>query len=178
MRKTRRDRYNEKIANGEVKHYPFSLCSVNFQCDENIAYLVRTAACFGLRDIHVIGSIPNYEDMRRKSGTLHDYVNIHQYSTPSQFMEYARRTGMNVISVELTDGAINLHDLNIPKIIEKTNNICFVVGNETTGVPAEILHTTNSVYIPMPGAGFCLNTSQAANIIIYEAIKQMEQQNE
>jgi hypothetical protein len=37
MRKTRRDRYNEKIANGEVKHYPFSLCAVNFQCDENEA---------------------------------------------------------------------------------------------------------------------------------------------
>jgi tRNA(Leu) C34 or U34 (ribose-2'-O)-methylase TrmL len=25
----------------------------------------------------------------------------------------------------------------------------------------------------MPGAGFCLNTSQAANIIIYEAVKQL-----
>ena len=48
MRKTRRDRYNEKIANGEVKTFPFSLCAVNFQCDENIAYLIRTAACFGL----------------------------------------------------------------------------------------------------------------------------------
>jgi tRNA G18 (ribose-2'-O)-methylase SpoU len=176
MRKTRRDRYNEKIANGEVKYYPFSLCAVNFQCDENLAYLVRTAACFGLRDVHVIGSIPNYEDMRRKSGTLHDYVNIHQYSTPSQFMEYARRTKMCVISVELTDGAINLHDLDIPSIVKENNNICFVVGNETTGVPAEILHTTNSVFIPMPGAGFCLNTSQAANIVIYEAVKQMEEQ--
>jgi tRNA(Leu) C34 or U34 (ribose-2'-O)-methylase TrmL len=28
----------------------------------------------------------------------------------------------------------------------------------------------------MPGAGFCLNTSQAANIVIYEAVKQMEEQ--
>ena len=177
MRKTRRDRYNEKIANGEVKYYPFSLCAVNFQCDENLAYLVRTAACFGLRDVHVIGSIPNYEDMRRKSGTLHDYVNIHQYSTPAQFMEFARRTGMNVVSVELTDGATSIHDLNIPKIVDAIGNICFVVGNETSGVPEEILLRTDSVYIPMPGAGFCLNTSQAANIVIYEAVKQMEEHN-
>ena len=177
MRKTRRDRYNEKIANGEVKYYPFSLCAVNFQCDENLAYLVRTAACFGLRDVHVIGSIPNYEDMRRKSGTLHDYVNIHQYSTPAQFMEFARRTGMNVVSVELTDGATSIHDLNIPKIVDAIGTICFVVGNETSGVPAEILLRTDSVYIPMPGAGFCLNTSQAANIVIYEAVKQMEEHN-
>jgi tRNA G18 (ribose-2'-O)-methylase SpoU len=174
MRKTRRERYNSKITNGEVKYYPFSICSVNFQCDENIAYLIRTAACFGLKDVHVIGSLPHYEDVRRKSGTLHDYVNIHQYSNPSQFLDYARRIGMHVISVELTDGAINLHDIDIPETVTKYGHICFVVGNETTGVPAEISLTTPAVYIPMPGPGVCLNTSQAANIVIYEAVKQME----
>ena len=33
---------------------------------------------------------------------------------------------------------------------------------------------SNRIFIPMPGAGACLNTSQAANIMIYEAVKQME----
>jgi len=28
----------------------------------------------------------------------------------------------------------------------------------------------------MPGVGFCLNTSQAANIILYEATKQYDKQ--
>ena len=173
MRKTRRDRYNEKIANGKVNNYPFSICSVNFQCDENIAYLIRTAACFGLQDVHVIGSLPHYEDVRRKSGTLHDYVNIHQYSNPSQFLDYARRTNMCVISIELTDNAYNVHNIDFKQLTRQYEHICFVVGNETTGVPAEILHTTESIFIPMPGAGVCLNTSQAANIVIYEAVKQM-----
>ena len=173
MRKTRRDRYNEKIANGKVKNYPFSICSVNFQCDENIAYLIRTAACFGLQDVHVIGSLPHYEDVRRKSGTLHDYVNIHQYSNPSQFLDYARRTNMCIISIELTDNAYNVHNIDFKQLTRQYEHVCFVVGNETTGVPAEILHTTDSIYIPMPGAGVCLNTSQAANIVIYEAVKQM-----
>jgi tRNA G18 (ribose-2'-O)-methylase SpoU len=175
MRKTRRDKYNEKIVNGKVKNYPFSICAVNFQCDENIAYLIRTAACFGLRDVHVIGSLPHYEDVRRKSGTLHDYVNIHQYSNPSQFLEYARRTGMCVMSIELTDDAMNIYDVDVSNLVNEHKHICFVVGNETTGVPAEILHTTESVFIPMPGAGVCLNTSQAANIMVYEAVRQMEE---
>jgi len=26
----------------------------------------------------------------------------------------------------------------------------------------------------MPGVGYCLNTSQAANILLYEAVKQFE----
>jgi tRNA (guanosine-2'-O-)-methyltransferase len=173
MRKTRRDRYNAKLASGKVKTFPFSICAVNFQCDENIAYLIRTAACFGLQDVHVIGSMPDYEDVRRKSGTLHDFVNIHQYSNPSQFLDYARRTKMCVISIELTDEAVNLHDIDFSSLLEEHKHICFVVGNETTGVPAEITHTTPNIFIPMPGVGACLNTSQAANIVIYEAVKQM-----
>jgi tRNA(Leu) C34 or U34 (ribose-2'-O)-methylase TrmL len=47
-----------------------------------------------------------------------------------------------------------------------------VVGNESTGVPIEILLNSEKIYIPMPGVGFCLNTSQAANIVLYEAVKQ------
>jgi tRNA G18 (ribose-2'-O)-methylase SpoU len=81
---------------------------------------------------------------------------------------------MCVITIELTDNAMNIYDIDIPNLVNEHKHICFVVGNETTGVPSEILHTTESVFIPMPGAGACLNTSQAANIMIYEAVKQME----
>ncbi len=111
MRKTRRDRYNAKLASGKVKTFPFSICAVNFQCDENIAYLIRTAACFGLQDVHVIGSMPDYEDVRRKSGTLHDFVNIHQYSNPSQFLDYARRTKISFICFHLGSNASFFFDL-------------------------------------------------------------------
>ena len=51
--------------------------------------------------------------------------------------------------------------------------VCVVVGNERTGVPEEILQNSNSIYIQMPGIGYCLNTSQTANIILYEAVKQL-----
>jgi tRNA G18 (ribose-2'-O)-methylase SpoU len=172
--KTRRDRYNSKIASGNVKYYPISLCAINFQCDENLAYLVRTAACFGLRDLHVIGSINSYEEMRRKSGTLTDYVNVHQYSTPTQFLEYSRRTNMRVISAELDDSSFNVHNFDFVSTIKESGHICIVVGNETTGVPVEILNNSTKIYIPMPGPGFCLNTSQTANIMVFEAVKQLE----
>jgi len=49
-----------------------------------------------------------------------------------------------------------------------------VVGNEQAGIPTEILARSDVVYIEMPGVGYCLNTAQAANIILYEAIKQYE----
>ena len=40
-------------------------------------------------------------------------------------------------------------------------------------IAIEILRNSDKVYIPMPGVGFCLNTSQTANIFLYEAAKQM-----
>lgn len=172
---TRRERYNEKIANGYVKNFPISLCAINFQCDENLAYLIRTAACFGSENLHVIGSLPDYEELRRKSGTLNHYVNMHQYSTPSQFLDYARQTKMKVISAELDDEAKNIHSYDFVNTINLHGHICIVVGNETTGVPTEILANSEKIFIPMPGAGFCLNTSQTANIMVYEAVRQIEE---
>lgn len=172
---TRRDRYDNKIKNGEAKSFPISLCAINFQCDENLAYLIRTAACFGSTDLHVIGSIPSYEELRRKSGTLNHYVNLHQYSTPSQFLQYARKSGMGVLSAEIEDDAKNIHSYDFVNAINRYGHICVVVGNETTGVPQEILANSEKIFIPMPGLGFCLNTSQTANIMMYEAVKQIQQ---
>jgi tRNA G18 (ribose-2'-O)-methylase SpoU len=171
---TRRGRYDDKITSGAVRNFPISLCAINFQCDENLAYLIRTAACFGSENLHVIGSLPNYEELRRKSGTLNHYVNMHQYSTPSQFLDYARQTRMGVLSAELDDEAKNIHSYDFVNAINRYGHICIVVGNETTGVPAEILANSEKIYIPMPGAGFCLNTSQSANIMMYEAVRQIE----
>jgi len=52
--------------------------------------------------------------------------------------------------------------------------ICLVVGNEQIGVPAEILARSVVLYIEMSGVGYCLNTSQAANILLYETVKQFK----
>ena len=175
---TRRDRYDNKIKNGEAKSFPISLCAINFQCDENLAYLIRTAACFGSTDLHVIGSIPSYEELRRKSGTLNHYVNLHQYSTPSQFLQYARKSGMGVLSAEIEDDAKNIHSYDFVNAINRYGHICVVVGNETTGVPQEILANSEKIFIPMPGLGFCLNTSQTANIMMYEAVRQIEMERD
>jgi len=54
-------------------------------------------------------------------------------------------------------------------------DICLVVGNEEIGVPIEILSIAETVYIPMPGVGYCLNTAQTANILLYETVHRYEE---
>lgn len=168
---TRRQRYNNKI--NTAKKFPVSIATVNFMCDENIAYVIRTAACFGLSDVHVIGSLPEPKEVRRYSGTLNDYVQIHQYKNPHDFLVAMKNKGITLVSLELCEDAQNIENYNF----DFDNHICIVTGHETTGIPVEILNNSEKVYIPMDGVGFSLNTSQAANIAAYEAVKQYRKIN-
>ena len=72
---------------------------------------------------------------------------------------------------ELDSESVNLYDYAWEF---DTHNI-IVVGNEMDGIPTEILDAADDkVYIPMPGQGFCLNTSQAGNIMAYDYVLKKE----
>lgn len=163
---TRRQRYNNKI--NTAKKFPISIATINFMCDENLAYVVRTAACFGLTDVHVIGAIPEYKEMRRYSGTLNEYVQMYQYRNPHEFLVAMKNKGIKLVSLELCDDSKSIENYTY----NFDDHICIVTGHETTGIPVEILNNSEKIYIPMDGVGFSLNTSQAANIATYEAVKQ------
>jgi tRNA G18 (ribose-2'-O)-methylase SpoU len=168
---TRRDRYDSKLST--AKKYPIELATVNFQHEVNLAYLIRAAACFGITTINVIGSIPSRRVLNQLSGSTADYVNLRQFSTPKEFLEYSRNCGLKLVSAELDTDAVPVQEYKF----DFTSKVCVIAGHETTGVPVELLVNSDVVYIPMPGLGFCLNTAQAANIILYEATNQYEKSN-
>jgi tRNA G18 (ribose-2'-O)-methylase SpoU len=146
---TRRERYDSKAI--QAKTFPVSLTAINFHCDENLGYLIRTAACFGATAVNVIGCIPDKKELRAFSGSLVDYIQINQFSTPEEFIEFSRSENIELVSAELTEGASNLEHYSF----DCDKKISIVVGNET---------------------GYCLNTAQTANIMLYEAVKQYKKQ--
>jgi tRNA G18 (ribose-2'-O)-methylase SpoU len=163
---TRKERYLNKGVT--AKTYPVSVATTNFISDDNVAFVMRALACFGGRDIHIIGRVPKTSELRRLSGGTNELVNIVQHKRPEDFISYTRKNKSHVIVAELVEGAIDINHCSIP--LDK--EVIFVVGNEMDGVPVEISITANqSIYIPMPGKGFCLNTSQTANILLYEYAK-------
>ena len=165
---TRRQRYDKKLKNAQK--YPISLCAINFRVDDNLGYLVRSAACFGAERLYVIGHVPERSRIKASSGSLTDYVEIIQFSCPSEFLTQIELEGIKVISAELVEGARPLSSYTF----DFSRPVCLVVGNEQVGVPTEILMQSEVLYIPMPGVGYCLNTAQAANILLYEAVKQFK----
>ncbi len=165
---TRRERYDKKLKKSQK--FPIELCTVNFMHDGNIGYLIRAAACFGVQKIHVIGSFPSRAVLNPLSGSLYDYVQIQKYSSPSQFLDMAKSKQMSLISAEISEDSRSIFSYSFPI----NSHLCLVVGQERIGIPIEILLNSEAkIEIPMPGVGFCLNTSQAANILLYEATKQL-----
>ncbi len=167
---TRRQRYDKKFKT--AKKYPISLCAINFRVDDNFGHLIRSGACFGADRIYIIGHLPSRADIKGSSGSLYDYITIEQFSTPREFVTKMQNRGIKIIAAELVTGAIPLDSYNF----NFDCDVCLVVGNEQTGIPPEILASSDILYIRMPGPGYCLNTAQTANIVLYEAIRQYEGQ--
>ena len=163
--KTRKQRYNEKKK--AAKYLPVSFCTVNFMFEENVAYLTRAAACFGIENIYVIGSLPSHDVLRSHSGSTQDLVSFTKFKTPSEFLEFARKNNADIISAEISNRSVSLHDCNF----NPSKETIIVLGHETLGVPVEILEKSSHVEIPMNGPGFCLNTSFAGTVIAYEIAK-------
>jgi len=156
-----------------VKTYPISIATVNFLHDGNLGFIIRAAACFGANRVHVIGPVPPARALKALSKTLSDYVSIEQHSDPQKFIEYAKKQDYNLVCAATKEKATSIHDY----VFDFDRPICIVVGHEQTGIPADLSGCSDAVFIPMPGVGDSLNTSQTANIMLYEITKRLEERN-
>ena len=165
-KRTRKERYREKLKNATF--LPITLGCVNFMHEGNLGFLIRSAACFGVRDVHVIGYLPDRSEIKRLSGSTCDFINLIQHKSPSDFVNWSIESKTKIVAAEICEKSSKLrkYRFNFDK------NICIFTGHETTGVPGGIIQAADCVEIEMPGLGFCLNTAQAANIVLYEASKQ------
>lgn len=164
----------QRAANKESKcvWMPVSVACINFGSDGNLAFLIRAAACFGAKNIYVIGNTSiKRAHLNDLSGSTYDFVNLLFFQNPTEFLAYSRKRNIKLVSLEISDTmpTTSLDDYQFDFTQEEN---CIVVGSETTGVPVEIMKNSDIVTIPMRGISFCLNTSQTGNIALYVASKQ------
>jgi len=174
---TRRERYNKKLK-GSIE-LPVSIGTIHFKHEVNLAYAVRASVCFGSPDIYVIGSVPPRRIMNELSGSLYDYLKVRQFKNTSAFLENIRKNDIQLISVELPEADSNFKARPLEGYkFDFSKKICVVVGNESIGVPVDILANSDEIiYISMSGVGYCLNTATAGTILLYEAAKQFKESN-
>lgn len=154
---------------GEAVKFPVSLACIHLFSDGNLGFIIRAAACFGASEVLVIGALPSYRDLRQYSCGTNNLIDIKVFSNTREFMHYCRSNDIHIVSLELCDKAVDITKYTFPK----DKKVCIITGNESAGVPGDIIHNSDCIFIPNPGIAPCMNTSQAANVALYEYVRQV-----
>jgi len=137
----------------------------NSSGNKNIALGVRAFAVLGFSKFFIIGK-KGY-DARPEVGAK-NYIEVVKLPMidPQTFFE-----GLNPVLVE--QKGLPLEEFNFKPFIDSDKPICFIMGNESEGLPHEILTLGfPRITIAQYGVVRSLNVSVAASIVAYEYLKQ------
>jgi tRNA (guanosine-2'-O-)-methyltransferase len=132
----------------------------------NVGSIIRTAAAFGVERIWLCGDTapPGHPSARRTALGTERFIAFENEPAASAAAATAAADGLRVIAVELTDGAVPLHDAPLD------GDVCLALGNEDRGCSPALLDAADVVaYIPQTGRVGSLNVAAAAAIVLAEA---------
>lgn len=172
--------------------YPYSIALVNLNGGLNIGMIMRSACLYGCDKVYLLGQRKydkraavgahhyldtehigdsKINDHSRESRMIKDYTPIDE----TAFIEVMKRNDTTPIFIE--QGGINI--LEAPWGQWKHKKICFVFGNESRGIPDNILATQKvfpgSIVMSLPQHGVMrsLNVAVAAGIVMWEYYRNM-----
>ena len=132
----------------------------------NVGSIIRTAAAFGVERIWLCGNcaLPDHPSARKTALGTERLVSCESEPSAAAAAAAAAADGLRVIAIELTDGAIPLHEAPL------SGDVCLALGNEDHGCSAALLAAADVVaYIPQTGRVGSLNVAAAAAIVLAEA---------
>ena len=138
----------------------FAVAAFSLDIDTNIQVIYRNLACFNGKEMFIIGSRKWF---RGATNGLENFIPITYCKTPTAFIQQSRAAGYALVSVELSESAVDVADAIYPK------KPCFILGNETYGVTGDVIHRSDLVVqIPMNGVHPCLNVAVTSGIIMHD----------
>lgn len=130
----------------------------------NVGSILRSAAAFSVDHLWLVGA-PSPSDAKVQKTALGSqrFCTWTFHDTSSDAVGAARKAGYRVVGVELAEGALPLHELDL------AGDICLAVGHEDRGLSKELLGDCDAVgYIPQLGRIGSLNVATATAIACYE----------
>ena len=132
----------------------------------NVGSIIRTAAALGVEQIWLCGdsASPDHPSARKTALGTDRLVSWAKEQDAAAAAAAAAASGLRVVAIELTDGAVPLHEAPL------SGNVCLAVGNEDRGCSAGLLGVADAVaYIPQTGRVGSLNVAAATAIALAEA---------
>jgi len=145
----------------------FNIVLIEPEIPQNTGNIARTCACTGAA-LHLVKPFKfeiTDKNLKRAGLDYWDKVRVMYYDSVADFL--MQNKGAEMFFIE-TGTKKRYTDVSYP------HNAFIVFGQETKGLPAELLaqFPDRVLTIPMNGAVRSLNLSNAAAIVLYEALRQ------
>ncbi|WP_298533777.1 TrmH family RNA methyltransferase [uncultured Algibacter sp.] len=157
--------------NFKRRKFPITLVCDHVTNAPNIGSLFRIADAFGIKKLILCGSdITLGRKMAKTARSTEKVVEYNICESALETIKTLKTSGHQIISLEITSTSKPLHTF----MFSTKKPIVIVIGDESFGVSDAILKESNHViHIDMYGHNSSMNVVQAANITLYEAIKQL-----
>jgi len=131
----------------------------------NVGAIVRTSAAYRVERLWLAGATPSLSapGVAKTALGTDRYVASEMVPTGADAVAAAHEDGFVVVGIELCDGAVPLHQLDLPA------DVCLAVGHEDHGLARATVDACDHVaFLPMLGRVGSLNVATATALAIYE----------
>ena len=158
-----------------IPRLPISILIEDIRSVHNVGSIFRSADGFGAEKIYLTGytAHPPRADLPKTALGAEDAVPWEYYENPIDIAKDIKKQGICLALIEQTNQSKSIYT------IDWKAPVCFIVGNEVTGVSQELSDLADiHVELPMRGIKQSLNVSVAAGVAGYEfARNYMQNQN-
>ena len=148
-----------------IPRVPISILVENVRSAHNVGSIFRSADGFGAEKIYLTGytAYPPREDLHKTALGAEEAVPWEHFENPVDAAKKILKQRISLVLLEQTAKSKPIYD------IQWKFPVCFIVGNEVTGVSEELSDMADiHAEIPMRGIKQSLNVSVATGVAGYE----------
>lgn len=142
----------------------------------NVGSIFRTSDACGITKIYLSGYTPRpidiygraQKEIAKTALGAEQTISWEYHKNTANLLKKLKASGVQLIAIEQSLISIDYKKIKTSQLSE---NVCFIVGNEVTGLPQSILKYADIVAeIPMKGEKESLNVAVSAGIVLFRIL--------
>lgn len=157
----------------ETKKIPVIVIIDDVRSAYNVGSVFRTADAFLIQKIYLCGitGTPPNKEIRKTALGADESVEWEYVKDISPLIQELKSENYKIISIEQTDGSVQLSDFKI----DSNEKYVLIFGNEVEGVNQKAVDLSDyCIEIPQEGTKHSLNVSVCAGIVMWEFFRKTD----